>query len=153
MVFSPTEDHLSLWHRYLAERLAAGSPTSSPTPDEPRLEDEAIQFLMPNVLERLNAGENGGGLRIPFPNRLPGPGRPGAGPGGPGAGRFGGPGAGQFGGPAAGRFGGGPFGPGRAQQGLFPPPPPRPFMPDGPIRQRRRRNWQGGVPVGRPGAQ
>jgi hypothetical protein len=126
-VFSPTEDHIALWNRYLSQKLA-GVPASAPSlGGEPRGDDDAFQLLVPNLLEGLDRGGFGGGARVPFPNR-------GMGPGGPGAGRFGGPGAGRFGGP--------PFGPRRGQQGLFPPPPPRPFLPGGQFQPTRRRNGQ-----------
>jgi hypothetical protein len=131
-VFSPTDDPTLLWNRYLAEKLASAPSPASLRPGEPRMEDDALLFLVPNLLDGLDRGEIGGGPRIPFPNR-------GMGPGGPGAGRFGPQGGGRFGGPGGGRFGGPPFGPGRAQQGLFPPPPPRPFLPGGQFQPTRRR--------------
>ncbi|MGC8642450.1 MAG: hypothetical protein ACP5XB_21525, partial [Isosphaeraceae bacterium] len=139
LVFRAAEDPLSLWYRYLAQRLAAGAPTADSVAGELHPEEEAIQFLAPNPLERLNAGGNGREPRIRFPIPLPGPG---------------GPGAGRFGGPGAGRFDGGAFGPGRVPRGLFPPPAPRPFVPGGAFPQRPWRNGQGGVRVDRlPGLQ
>ena len=109
-----------LWNRYLVLRLETAVPDSgSATPTTEAGPDvEPIQLLVPNLLERMNRGELGGRVRFPFPNRVPGPG-----------------------GGGMGRFGGGPFGPGRAGQGLFPPPPPRPFVPGGQF-QPRRRNMQ-----------
>lgn len=110
------EDPVTLWYRYLAQRLAAAPAPPTARPDDPTQEDEPVKLFPPHLLNDANGGEALRRPGLPFPNRLPPM------PNLPGVRRF-----------------GPPLGPGRVPPRVL-PPPFRPIFPERLMPPPRRRD-------------